>query len=133
MGGNDDERDPDRLHDALRDDDMARTWSRGLFPARPIRSDEDVERDVTALRRRAEHLVDVLHVIQRDESPPTIPDADEGALAALILLLEERIARAANKRGHSYGRRALGLPMACPWCARPVDRAAEPCLAGRQR
>lgn len=135
MGG-EDERDPDRLHDAMRDDDMPpRMVSRGLGSApslRPGRTEEEADRDVMALRRRAERLVDVLLSVQRDESPPTIPDADEGALAALILVLEDRVARAANKRGHGYTRRAPGLPLSCPLCARPIERAAEPCLGERR-
>lgn len=110
----------------------ARSWARGLSPAaptRPARTDEEVERDVYALRRWTERLVDVLCALVRDESPPTIPDADEEALAALVVTLEERIARAANRRGHQYARRAPGLPLSCPRCAKPIDRAAEPCLA----
>lgn len=124
--------DPDVFRDSMRNDDMPpRLWSRGLVPSmpvRPLRSDDDIEREMSAQRRRAERLVDVLHALERDESPPTIPEADEGMLDMLILSLEARIARAADVRGHRFARRGPGLPMACPGCARPVDRAAELCV-----
>ena len=114
---------------------MPRPWSSGLlpsWPASPLRTEEDIERDLTAARRRAERLVDVLHALSPEEPPPTIPDADEGALVALALALEERIARRANARGHRFARRDTGRPMACPTCARPIDRAAEPCRIERR-
>lgn len=134
MGG-EGERDPDRLHDEIRDDDMPpRLVSRGLGSApslRPHRTEEEADREVMALRRRAERLVDVLCAIARDEPPPTIPDADEAALVALAATLEERIARAAVRRGHRYARRGAG-PLSCAACARPIDRAAEACAAERR-
>ncbi len=110
---------------------MPRPWSSGLlpsWPASPLRTEEDIERDLTAAQRRAERLVDVLQALAPDDPPPTLPDADEGALVALAVVLEERIARRANARGHRFARRDAGRPIVCPACARPIDRAAEPCL-----
>lgn len=125
------ELDPDVTRDSMRDDDMPpRLWSHGLVPAlplRPMRTDEDMERDMQALRRRAERLYLVLEALTRDEAP-TLPE-DEGAMMALVIALEDRIARAANEHGsHSYTRRAPGRPIACPRCARPIERAAEACF-----
>lgn len=135
MGG-EDERDPDRLHDAMRDDDMPpRIAARGLGSSpslRPGRTEEQIDRDVMALRRRAERLSDVLRAVAPDEPPPTIPESDEVALEALSRDLEKRIARAAMRRGHRYERRGNG-PMSCPACARPIERAAERCDVERRR
>jgi hypothetical protein len=136
MNSGEDERDPDRLHDAMRDDDMPpRIWPRGLSPATPARAgrtEEQADHDVRALRRRAMRLSDVLRALVPDEPPPTIPDHDEPALEALTLTLEHKIARAADVRGHAYARRGAGLPMSCPGCARPIERAAERCLTARR-
>ena len=135
MNSGDDERDPDRLHDAMRDDDMPpRIWPRGLSPATPVRAgrtEEQAENDVRALRRRAMRLTDVLYTFFPDQPPPTIPDHDEPELEALTLDLEHRIARAAEARGHAYARRGPGLPLSCPTCARPIERAREQCLSSR--
>jgi hypothetical protein len=130
-----DERDPDRLHDAMRDDDMPpRIWPRGLSPATPVRAgrtEEQAESDVRALRRRAMRLTDVLHALLPDEPPPTIPDHDEPALEALTATLEIRIALRAKVRGHWYVRRNRG-PWSCTTCARPIERAAEQCETARR-
>lgn len=125
--------DPDVLRDSIRNDDMPpRLWSHGLVPAlplRPMRSAEDIDRDVLALRRRAERLAHVLQVMTMAD-PPTIPEGEEGLLMVFVVSLEDRIAAAANDLGHHmYARRAPGRPISCPRCSRPIDRAAEACFA----
>ena len=77
--------------------------------------------------QRAEHLINVLMELEAVE-PPTLPDADEAALDAFTEALEARIALAAGRRGHRFGRRDAGRPWSCPGCARPIDRAADYCL-----
>jgi hypothetical protein len=128
------ERDPDDYRDgAILDDVPWAHWARvrGLARASPQQSEAPADAELDGLRRRAERLISVLLSVARDESPPTIPEADKAALAGLTAALEERVARAANARRsapHAFARRAPGLSMACPACARPIDRAAEPCL-----
>lgn len=133
--GEERESDPDRLHDAMRDDDMPpRVASRGLGSApslRPGRTEEQIDQDVMRLRRRAERLSDVLRAVSPDAPPPTIPENDEPALEALSRELETQIARAATRRGHRYERRGDG-PLSCPLCARPIERAAETCIVTRR-
>lgn len=127
------EHDGDTCRKAAIEDGVAiRPWRSGLaplLPARPFRSDADAERDILALRRRAERLANVLQAMTMAD-PPTIPDGEEGLLMAFVVAVEDRIARAANDCGsHAYARREPGRPISCPKCARPIDRAAEACFA----
>jgi hypothetical protein len=107
-----------------------RVYGRASPMHRPGRTDEQVDLDVRALRRRAMRLTDALHALQPEEPPPTIPDHDEPALEALTLDLESKIAQRAQARGHWYARRNQG-PWSCMTCARPIERAAEQCLTSR--
>jgi hypothetical protein len=115
---------------AVEDGIAVSPWRRGLslsLPTLPARSEEDAERELRALRRRAERLVDVLLELVRSDPPPTMPDTDEAALVAFASSIEERIAVQAVRHGHRYARRAAGTPWSCGACARPIDRAAERC------
>ncbi len=115
---------------AIEDGVQIRPWRSGLsplLPARPFRSDGDAERDRQALLRRAEHLINVLIEVDGSD-PPTLPDADEISIDAFTRNIEERVSRAAGRRGHRYCRRGPGTPWSCSGCARPIDRAQEYCL-----
>lgn len=129
--------DPDALHDSMRDDDMPpRLWTRGLelaLPQRAGRTDDDVERELQALRRRADRLIDVLRDLVPDEPPPTIPEHDEAALAAFVADVERRIERASvpSERngwlGHRFARRTHLSPQVCEACSQPLERARGRC------
>lgn len=129
--------DPDSLHDSMRDDDMPpRLWTRGLelaLPQREARTEEDAERDVEALRQRANRLVDRLRELVPEEPPPTIPEHDEAALTAFVRELEARISQATTPTerngwlGHRFARRTLSSPEVCEVCAQPLERARGRC------
>lgn len=131
------EKDPDSLHDAIANGDMPpRGWTRGLelaLPQRGERTEEEADREMLALRRRADRLVDALRDLAPEEPPPTIPEHDERALVALCRALEEKIkeARVPTERnawlGHRFTRRTAASPVVCEVCAEPQERARGRC------